>query len=163
LIERKHVSTNFSLQKLDLARAVQFFTMDVITDLSFGEEFGFLRKDEDVHDYCANVATMLPTMNVISLFPRLSSGMDSPKKKGFLRFCFNCTSPRYVYTFAHANWYTHISVAGADTTATAIRSTLLHLITSPNAYSNLKNEIKSALADHRVSSPIQYDEAQRLL
>ena len=71
MIERKYLSTSSAFRSLDLARRAQFFTMDVITDLAFGREFGFLVNDEDVHEYCATVGSMLPAMNAVSVFPRL--------------------------------------------------------------------------------------------
>ncbi|KAF4838921.1 Cytochrome P450 monooxygenase lolP1 [Colletotrichum tropicale] len=52
--------------------------------------------------------------------------------------------------------------AGSDTTATAIRTTFLHLLTSPNAYQTLKREIGKAIAEGRVSSPITAEEGKQL-
>jgi hypothetical protein len=71
LLGRKYISTPTSFPALDLATVAQFFTMDVITDLAFGEEFGFLAKDEDVYEYCAAVKQMMPVMDAVTLFPRL--------------------------------------------------------------------------------------------
>lgn len=42
-------------------------------------------------------------------------------------------------------------LAGADTTATAIRSIMLHTITNPRVYHTLQNEIDTSLKDGRVS------------
>ncbi|PKS05393.1 hypothetical protein jhhlp_008768 [Lomentospora prolificans] len=53
-------------------------------------------------------------------------------------------------------------VAGSDTTATAVRGTLLNLMTAPNAYYRLQKEIDEAVADGRASSPIQVAEARNL-
>ncbi|KAI9647240.1 hypothetical protein NHQ30_003623 [Ciborinia camelliae] len=54
-------------------------------------------------------------------------------------------------------------VAGTDTTATAIRSTLLHIITSPSCYTALQAVIDDGINDGRISSPITDVEAKSLL
>lgn len=53
-------------------------------------------------------------------------------------------------------------VAGSDTTASALRSTLLRLVTSPRVYRRLKDTVGQAVAGGRASSPITNDEARRL-
>ncbi|KAI2467147.1 cytochrome P450 [Annulohypoxylon bovei var. microspora] len=53
-------------------------------------------------------------------------------------------------------------VAGTDSTAAAIRMTMLFLVTNPIAYGKLKAEIDHAILEGRVSSPIQDIEARHL-
>ncbi|KAB2573396.1 Pisatin demethylase [Lasiodiplodia theobromae] len=53
-------------------------------------------------------------------------------------------------------------VAGSDTTATAMRSTLLSIISTPHVYSRLRQEIDDAISRGEVSSPITEEEAKRL-
>jgi cytochrome P450 len=54
-------------------------------------------------------------------------------------------------------------LAGADTTATAIRATMLHIITHPAVYKTLQAEIDQAVQSGRIPSPvIQEAEAQEL-
>lgn len=53
-------------------------------------------------------------------------------------------------------------IAGAETTASAIRSILVHVITCPRVYYKLKEEIQRAVSEHRVSTPIEIDEAKQL-
>lgn len=54
-------------------------------------------------------------------------------------------------------------LAGADTSATAIRSTILHLITHPTTYRALQAEIDQHVREGLISSPvIRDDEAQRM-
>lgn len=52
--------------------------------------------------------------------------------------------------------------AGSDTTASMIRITMLHLMTSPAHYRTLKDTVSRAIADGRVSSPITQEEARNL-
>jgi cytochrome P450 len=55
-----------------------------------------------------------------------------------------------------------ISLAGSDTTATATRSTMLYLMTSPHVYSTLEREIDTAIKQNTISSPITNAEGQKL-
>jgi cytochrome P450 len=53
-------------------------------------------------------------------------------------------------------------LAGSDTTATAIRATMLHIITTPRVYQALKKEISEGIRGGKISNPIIYDEARKL-
>lgn len=53
-------------------------------------------------------------------------------------------------------------IAGSDTTATAIRATLLHLMSSPSAYVALRDEIDAAIAAGKISSPVADAESRML-
>ncbi|TDZ54681.1 Cytochrome P450 monooxygenase lolP1 [Colletotrichum trifolii] len=50
LIRSKYLSTTFCSKPMDFAQKIQFLTLDVISDLSFGTPFGDLASDKDVHD-----------------------------------------------------------------------------------------------------------------
>lgn len=53
-------------------------------------------------------------------------------------------------------------IAGSDSTATAIRMTMLCLLTTPAALLNLQHEIDDAVMSDRISSPITDAEAYQL-
>ncbi|KAI0600486.1 cytochrome P450 [Biscogniauxia sp. FL1348] len=53
-------------------------------------------------------------------------------------------------------------IAGSDTTAAAIRNTLMHIITTPLVYQRLKEEIAAAIRDGKVSRPITLAQARSL-
>lgn len=53
-------------------------------------------------------------------------------------------------------------IAGSDTTATAIRSTMLYIITTPIVYQRLKSEIHTSLASGAASTPITNAESKSL-
>lgn len=53
-------------------------------------------------------------------------------------------------------------VAGSETTASVIRITMLHLMSSPPIYQAFKAMIKEAINTGSVSSPITVAEARRL-
>ncbi|KAJ0158324.1 Pisatin demethylase, partial [Colletotrichum tanaceti] len=48
LIRSKYASTEAAARPMDFARKIQYLTLDVISDISFGKAFGDLRADEDV-------------------------------------------------------------------------------------------------------------------
>ncbi|KAI0811654.1 cytochrome P450 [Xylaria sp. FL0064] len=52
--------------------------------------------------------------------------------------------------------------AGSETSTTAIRGIMLHLLSSPQVYQKLQDEIITGIKDGRISSPITNDEARRL-
>lgn len=51
LIREKYVSSLTSFKPMDFAQKAQFFTLDVISDIGFGEAFGDIVRDQDVHGY----------------------------------------------------------------------------------------------------------------
>ncbi|RYP72212.1 hypothetical protein DL771_004342 [Monosporascus sp. 5C6A] len=51
LIRSKYLSTDTHSKPMDFARKIQYFTLDVISDVGFGEPFGDLRMDQDVNEY----------------------------------------------------------------------------------------------------------------
>ncbi|KAJ8112192.1 hypothetical protein ONZ43_g5445 [Nemania bipapillata] len=53
-------------------------------------------------------------------------------------------------------------IAGSDTTASAIRITMLHIMTCPRVYNKLKKEIRDAVVGGKVTSPIRLEEAKQL-
>jgi cytochrome P450 len=53
-------------------------------------------------------------------------------------------------------------MAGSDTTSSAIRSTMLRLLTSPRVLAKLRAEIDSAVASGRASTPIKQSESKQL-
>ncbi|SPJ72333.1 related to pisatin demethylase (cytochrome P450) [Fusarium torulosum] len=71
LIDRKYLSTTSEFRSVDFAEKTQFFALDVIGDVSFGEPFGYLSKDEDLYNYNEINASSLPVMNIVSVYPWL--------------------------------------------------------------------------------------------
>ena len=52
--------------------------------------------------------------------------------------------------------------AGSDTSASAIRTMMLHIVTNPGIYSRLQAEIDHGIASGEISSPIMDTEARNL-
>ncbi|KAM0347322.1 hypothetical protein ACHAPU_004841 [Fusarium lateritium] len=53
-------------------------------------------------------------------------------------------------------------IAGSDTTASAIRVTLLYIMSCPRVYQKLKEEIQCAIREGRTSNPITVTQAREL-
>ena len=67
LIERKYICTAREPGKqMDFARKTQFFTLDTISQLAFGENFDCLANDEDRVEFGKSVDESLPTMMLMT-------------------------------------------------------------------------------------------------
>lgn len=53
-------------------------------------------------------------------------------------------------------------IAGSDTTATAIRGTMLYLSANRVAYDRLQKEIDDCVANHTISDPITSEEGKNM-
>jgi len=179
LFETKYAVTG---EPFDMGKKVQFFTMDAISDISFGEPIGFLASDSDKYEYCEAFETQMPTLIVTTIFPVLVKIMQWPlvKKLGpsdrdplgfgkLLGLAKGVAAQRYApeakpqrdmvgsfiahgLTFEEAESEILLQIlAGSDTTATAIRTTLLYVMTSPRVLAALRAEMADKGVDH--SSP----------
>lgn len=75
LIERKYLSDDSNTRPMDFAQIAQYFTLDVITELSLGQSFGYLENDEDVYAYVKTMEDNFPAMNFMSAVPALARMM----------------------------------------------------------------------------------------
>ncbi|KAI1846105.1 hypothetical protein JX266_007914 [Neoarthrinium moseri] len=192
-IRSRYLSTSTRHQPTDLAQVIRYFTLDVITHLSYGTSFGFLAAEQDLYDYTNSVdrfiraitlSVDIPLFRWIAYSPLLTGIMPKASDKSGMgkligigqkivneRFQDNekhtpdmlGSFMRHGATREECVSETMLTlIAGSDTTATAIRSTMLYLISTPRVYNRLKAEIQEAASDNRVSSPIGVDEAKRL-
>jgi len=77
LIETKYLSTAQTYRPMDLGEKTSLFTLDVISDLAFGQAFGYLEKDEDVYGYLQMSKAALPVMMAISDVPVIADILQS--------------------------------------------------------------------------------------
>ena len=84
LIETKYLSTDDSYRPMDFGEKASFFTLDVISELAFGESFGYLEADRDVYDYLKTTKTFIPIMMVIANVPSLADLLHSRVLRGLL-------------------------------------------------------------------------------
>lgn len=88
LIESKYVSSPGNLRPFDLCAKTHFFSLDVISDASFGKAFGFLVEDRDLHQFVEINDSALPAMNFLQAVPSLTNIV--------YRWPFNLALPRDV-------------------------------------------------------------------
>ncbi|EGX93310.1 benzoate 4-monooxygenase cytochrome P450, putative [Cordyceps militaris CM01] len=197
-IDERWVSEAGRTRSFDIARRLQFFTIDTITQLCFGKPMGFVESDSDKHNFIATIEMQVPIVQHFSVLLALStllkwasavpllrglvvpsaadktgigiimglsrqeidgrmSETEKPKPDMLGSFLKRGLSPD------QAEMEISITlVAGSDTTATALRATLLSIISTPTVYQRLVREIATAEADGRISSPVQNAEAQQL-
>ena len=160
---------------MDLAKKVQYFTLDVISSVGLGKAFGMLQSDHDVDDYLKSSEEGLAIGNTalaigfswITQMPFIGRFIaPSPKdSNGFgkmMAACFRLVEERAAGSTNEksdmlASFMRHglagdelrtealeQIIAGSDTTAGAIRGTLLYLITNPRVYLKLQHEIDDA-------------------
>lgn len=85
LINTKYLSSlGGAYRPMDLSRTLSYFTLDVISQIAFGEAFGFLEKDEDPFGYIANLQEFLPAIMLFGAYTELTSILRFPLLKPFL-------------------------------------------------------------------------------
>ncbi|KAI1755891.1 pisatin demethylase [Xylaria castorea] len=179
---------------LDLAPLMSYLTMDVITKVAFGQEYGYLKANKDLYSFLREVRENWPKLAMTVDVPLIRNIMLSPlflksfgpsvtdtKGMGKLmgvareyvgkRYHPDAKPQRDLLGTWIRNGLTQdqaeieglfMIIAGSDTTASAIRITMLHIMTCPRVYNKLKQEIRDAVIDSKVSSPIKFEEAKRL-
>ncbi|KAK4102298.1 cytochrome P450 monooxygenase [Parathielavia hyrcaniae] len=187
---------------LDLASMAQYFTLDSISKIAFGDEFGLIREERDIHGHMEIVNEIAAPAVTIAVVPVLCAIMGSkvvlkligPKpgdKKGvgrMLKIGRDVVAKRFGpdakdqddmlvtdLPWRQGSFIRHgltqpecqteaiIQIlAGSDTTATAIRATMLYLMSTPRAYHTLQAEIDHGIRAGKVSSPVTNAEANEL-
>ncbi|KAK1476984.1 hypothetical protein CCUS01_16700 [Colletotrichum cuscutae] len=136
----------------DFGRKAQFFTLDVISDLAFGEPFGFVASDSDMYEYIKTTEENLPVFMGMTVVPWVIRLFRIAKRFSAERFGPDAKVQRDMLGSFVAHGLTQEEaeseillqiIAGSDTTATAIRATLLYIITNPRVHNKLLAEILS--------------------
>ncbi len=81
LLETKYVAAN---RPFDFGRKAQYFTLDVISDLAFGQPFGDVATDSDVYEYIKTMEENMPNIIVTTVLPWLMSLLSSPLFRNML-------------------------------------------------------------------------------
>ncbi|KAI8274445.1 hypothetical protein K4K60_009683 [Colletotrichum sp. SAR11_57] len=129
-------------QPFDFARKVQYFTLDVITDLAFGDPMGFMAEDGDI------------------IAKKYAAERFGPDKKVQRDMLGSFIAHGMTQEEAESEILLQV-FAGSDTSATTIRATILHVITNPRVLNRLLAEIDAA-APHTAQPVIADAEARAL-
>lgn len=183
LLRSKYLSTTTETRPVDLGRKIQYFTLDVISTIGFGQPFGDVKADADLNDYIESgeQGLRIVTLSIaLGLTPYLQYppiarflGPRETDKSGFGKMMatarrlidarmaksadVNVRSDMLASFLRHGLTREEMFseavlqiLAGSDTTATAIRSTMLYLITHPRIYFKLQAEIDGAVSSGRA-------------
>ncbi|OJJ07012.1 hypothetical protein ASPVEDRAFT_46392 [Aspergillus versicolor CBS 583.65] len=181
LIRSKYLSST-CIVPMDLAKKVQYFTLDVISSVGLGKTFGMLQSDTDTDNYLQSSEEGLAIGNTalalgfswiaqapilgrfIAPSPSDNNGFGKMMASAFRvvderAASFFSTSANKEKSDMLASFMRHALsgdelrsealeqiIAGSDTTAAAIRGTLLHVITNPRVYGKLQREIDDTVA-----------------
>ncbi|KAJ3569761.1 hypothetical protein NPX13_g5970 [Xylaria arbuscula] len=182
---------------MEIGVLIQYFQLDLITDLSMGRPWGNLKADKDHFGYMQMTKTAIPSLQIWILLPFarkifMSSWflrLFAPKPTDneglglFLGVLDNAVKSRLSGMTEKPKdnrdildvWIEHghtedecqrdlaiLVPAGADTSVMMMRGTLLLLMSTPVAYWRLKQEIRDAISNGRISTPVTSEEAKSL-
>ncbi|KAI1171046.1 pisatin demethylase [Nemania sp. FL0916] len=194
---RQNMSNNIkngSGNLIDLAPLMSYFTMDVVTRVAFGQEYGYLKANQDLYSFLREVRENWPKLAMSLDVPHLRNIIFNPlflkffgpsvadtKGMGKLmwvarefvgkRYLPDAKPQRDLLGSWIRNGLTQnqaeleglfMIIAGSDTAASALRMTMLYIMTCPRVYNKLKQEIRDAVTDGKVASPIKLEEAKQL-
>ncbi|KAK8024315.1 pisatin demethylase [Apiospora rasikravindrae] len=166
LIRRTYLSVpeDGVFRTMPLIDVISFFTLDVISKVALGSEFGCCAKNSDPYKFHEVLEEHVPKMGLTTDVPWIrrilyssvglrlfgpretdKSGMGPLMKvtNDVVRSRRECESEA-LFMF----------VAGSDTSASAIRIALLYILSCPRVYQRLKAEIREAVREGRASSPV---------
>lgn len=84
LVRSKYISSNTEYRPDDLVQKLQYFTLDVISDLAFGKPLGYLQNDADPFDYVEAMDASMPVLASLGNVPWLANLFHSPLLRRFL-------------------------------------------------------------------------------
>ncbi|QIW94503.1 hypothetical protein AMS68_000021 [Peltaster fructicola] len=167
-------------ESFDLAQVIHYFTLDVMSKIGFGEALGFLSKNQDLFNYIKTSSAFFPVMELSANFPSILKILQSPLMASAAPKPTDRIGFGAILGYAHAvveerlksgasyddmmgsfmkNGLNKIELesesillilAGADSTATALRVTLLYIMTNPIVYAKLRAEIDGTKSSTEV-------------
>ncbi|KAI4249475.1 MAG: hypothetical protein LQ352_005621, partial [Teloschistes flavicans] len=78
LIRAKYTSTDKVVRRVDFGSLAQYLTLDIITDMAFGEPAGFLSEDSDQFHYLEIMSQALPRFEWVSCLMWLNRLLSNP-------------------------------------------------------------------------------------
>ena len=176
---RKLSATN---QPFDMALVSQYFTMDVITHVTLGHPFSYLKRNEDIYGFLATTRSLMPALELgcnHSWIKRLLESMlmqtivapsstdsngigaviGAARKVISDRFKPDATQSKDMLGSFKSHGLSQAlteneAVLQITVGATAIRMTLLYILTNPPVYAQLYREIDDKAAAHDTKKAI---------
>ncbi|KAL8955438.1 MAG: hypothetical protein Q9183_006646, partial [Haloplaca sp. 2 TL-2023] len=183
LVRAKYTSTDKVIKRVDFGRLAQYLTLDIITDMAFGEPAGFLSEDDDQFQYLEIMSQALPKFEWVSCLSWLNRLMQnpivsrlvnpSPEDKHGVGYLMGIAKQMVARRFGSGkevkqdmlgSYINHgLSqreaeteavlniMAGSDTTVAALRSIVLFIISNPQVYRKLQEELDTAASKHLLT------------
>ncbi|RYP45873.1 hypothetical protein DL768_007830 [Monosporascus sp. mg162] len=77
LLRTKYLSTKENPRPVDWAQVAQYFTLDTLSKVAFGKEFGCLQADKDIHDFMESSKSSMGFMTLCAEVPFLRAILTS--------------------------------------------------------------------------------------
>ncbi|KAM0816276.1 putative Cytochrome P450 [Seiridium cardinale] len=141
------------------------FTLDALTRIAYGKEFGYLETDSDAHDYVSGADGPAVLRYTDFGLDSLLSDRARVHRAEAHRQKRDCVAREVIGQTFQTNAEDQHGIlifAGSDTTATAIRGIMLNLMTTPYAYQTLQKEIGTTISKDYISSPVGSHEGKQL-
>lgn len=84
LLDSKYLSTKTEFKPVDMATKFQLLTLDIISEIAFGNAFGNLTADKDVSSYMKTMEDMFPLIILLGTWPALTKIFFSKLLRPFL-------------------------------------------------------------------------------
>ncbi|KAK8100998.1 hypothetical protein PG999_011372 [Apiospora kogelbergensis] len=191
LIERKYISTPEKYSPLDLTKTLTFFTTDITSSMVLGKDSGCVEREDDFHGYIHSIESYMTVLSSLVVLPAFQKFMGTPwlrfmdlmrpPLRPVLELAEKSVNQRFGEKRIEQNdmlgsFVAHglsqeelkyetvyVLAAGSDTSSTAMKATILHLVSSPSVYRRLQQEIDESLASGKVTtSPVSSSQAREL-
>ncbi|SPQ24146.1 bf063f20-0ead-4d8d-8658-a664e452a012 [Thermothielavioides terrestris] len=125
----------------DLADWLQFFAFDVMGTMTFSRRYGFLETGRDVQGILATIWNFMLTVGPMTQVPWL----DKLLHKNAVMASFRKASGNVIFQIAADNvplvWTFSNVIAGSDSTAVVMRTTMYNLLAHPSSLARLHREL----------------------
>nr|POE74395.1 cytochrome p450 monooxygenase [Quercus suber] len=125
-------------KRMDMVHMAHYFTLDVLSQIAFGDAFGFLEADADLYDYTKTGAQFYPILELVINHQAIYSIISLPWVLGFL--APKDSDQKLSESQAMSEAGVQI-LAGSDSTSSTIQSTMLRIVSNPRVYTTLQREI----------------------
>ncbi|GKT59762.1 pisatin demethylase [Colletotrichum tofieldiae] len=143
---------------------MHYFAFDVLGQVNFSKDLGFLDKGRDLDGIIAAIGGLLVYVSLFSLAQveeRLKTPVERRDILNQLLASHKADPDSLTLDEIIAITTTNV-IAGSDTTAVSLSSVIYHLSKFPEKKKKLEDEIASAQREGRASNPITYAEAIKL-
>ncbi|KAJ5247435.1 hypothetical protein N7468_002418 [Penicillium chermesinum] len=146
-------------EPFDFAWWAVYMAYDIISEIGFGAPFGFIEKGEDIGGLIQGFHDGLPAFGVLARLHPFTSWIKTTFLKKYLTFLEARTEDGNPLDLEYIRAEVLlVLLAGADTTGTAFQALIQFLLSNPEAYERMMQEIDDASSKGLISEVPQYSE-----